>query len=80
MNERINEIARQAGIHFGRIAILDCDAKGVAKYVSYSKFERFAELLVKESIVVGSQAWLADSSVVPVFPAKKIKEHFGVEL
>lgn len=76
MNERINEIAKQAGIHFSGLAILDCDAKGVAKYVSYSKFERFAELLVKESIVVGSRAKLADNST---FPANKIKEHFGVE-
>jgi formate-dependent nitrite reductase cytochrome c552 subunit len=39
----------------------------------------FADLIVKECIKVGHHAFINDHSVVPTFPAEKIKEHFGVE-
>jgi hypothetical protein len=40
---------------------------------------KFAEMIIKECIVVGNRAFHNDNSVVPVFPTKQIKEHFGVE-
>ncbi len=48
MNERIYELAEQANIRFGRMAILDGDPRGMARFVTYSKFEKFAELLIEE--------------------------------
>ena len=48
MNERIRELAEQANIRFGRMAILDGDPRGMARFVSYSEFEKFAELIVRE--------------------------------
>ena len=41
--------------------------------------EKFAELIVRECVSVGRTAFLSDNSTVPIFPAKQIKEHFGVE-
>jgi hypothetical protein len=48
MNEKIRELAEQANIHFSRVGILDGDPNGMAKLVSYSKMEKFAELIVQE--------------------------------
>jgi hypothetical protein len=48
MNERIQELAEQANIRFGRMAILDGDPRGMARFVTYSEFEKFAELIVRE--------------------------------
>ena len=41
--------------------------------------EKFAELIVRECVVVGGTAFLNDNSKVPIFPAKQIRDHFGVE-
>jgi hypothetical protein len=41
--------------------------------------QKFAELIVRECVSVGDRAFCSDHSVVPVFPAEKIKHHFGVE-
>jgi hypothetical protein len=41
--------------------------------------EIFADLIVKECVNVGNRAFLNDNSTVPVFPAKQIKKHFGVD-
>jgi hypothetical protein len=48
MNENIKQLAEQANIHFSRIGILDGDPNGSARMVSYSKMEKFAQLIVKE--------------------------------
>ena len=66
MNQRIKELAKQAGIWFE-------DSKEVRTHsISTTTLERFAELVVKECISV-AQAGNADA-VVDV-----IKETFGVD-
>jgi hypothetical protein len=48
MNERIRELADQAGIHFGRSATLD--GNNIARFVTTSDMEKFAELIVRECL------------------------------
>jgi hypothetical protein len=48
MNERIQQLAEQAGIHFGRSATLD--GNNIARFVTTSDMEKFAELIVQECI------------------------------
>lgn len=50
MNEQIKQLAEQSGIHFSRAGILDGDPNGIAKFVSYSKFEEYTKLLVQECV------------------------------
>lgn len=76
MKERIRELAEQANIRFGRMAILDGDPRGMARFVAYSKFEKFAELIVKECIdIVGAGGEFASRPKL----VEKLQEHFGVE-
>ena len=51
MNERIKDLALQAGIHFHKGGTLDAGPNGIAKFVLYSDMEKFAELIVKECYV-----------------------------
>jgi hypothetical protein len=72
MNERIQELAEQAGCGW--------DDK-YHWYVSDEQMKKFAELIVKECIQVGGPE---DSYTDDWFKAKadsinKIKEHFGVK-
>ena len=78
MNERINELAEQAGITTN----LDTDyyEKDMNKWVDYFS-EKFAELIVRECIDIAQ-----DRANFPGFPPNdvndiidEIKEHFGVE-
>lgn len=78
MNEKIKELAKQANINFSRVGILDGDPNGVAKFVGYSKMEKFAELIVKECIEV-IEKQKAKMSYGPTFVIEDIKQHFGVE-
>jgi hypothetical protein len=48
MNERIRLLADQAGIHFGRSAALD--GNNIARFVTTSDMEKFAELIVAECV------------------------------
>lgn len=77
MNEKIKELAKQANINFSRVGILDGDPNGVAKFVGYSKMEKFAELIIKECLdflEVGRVNGLYIGEV-----SRGIKEHFEVE-
>jgi hypothetical protein len=86
MNERIRELSEQAGIHFGRSATLD--GNNIARFVTTSDMEKFAELIVGECAHV---AVFKDSGTVATADvagymaagrstaARLIKEHFGVE-
>ena len=77
MNEKIKLLAEQANIHFSRVGILDGDPNGMAKFVSYSKMEKFAELFVRECA-----EWLKTTDSDPDIgeaDAKALLEHFGVE-
>jgi hypothetical protein len=69
MNERIRELAEQAGITTN----LDTDyfEKDINKWVDYYS-EKFAELIVREC------ARLADNSPQYI-DGREILEHFGVE-
>ena len=74
MNERIKQLALQANIRFGRMAILDGDPRGMARYVTYSEFEKFAELIVRECTDIADEYDGVGSTIV-----SRIKKHFGVE-
>ena len=72
MNERIRELAEQAGFepHY--------EPDGTFSYSE--QFEKFAELIVKECMTVGFNAVYNvedDSNAIVVYT--EIKQHFGVE-
>ena len=67
VNEQIAHLAKQAGCTIDRLGYGE------------GNLEKFAELIVAECVSVGRTAFLNDHSTVPVFPAEKIKKHFGVE-
>jgi hypothetical protein len=72
MNERIKELAEQAGAQYGRITPVSLDCDGI---------ERFAKLIVKECIFqacndFGSSGQFYEGAK---YAANQIKEHFGVE-
>ena len=86
MNEKIKELAEQAKIHFSRVGILDGDPNGSAKMVSYSKMEKFAELIVKECTTAFEAEVDTWKEMDPYQGSikrqgtKAIKKHFGVEV
>ena len=68
MNERIKELAEQAGIHPSNFEP-NADIK--------VPMEKFAELIIRECAKVSAtKAGVYDKDA---FVAKRIKEHFGVE-
>jgi hypothetical protein len=74
MNERIEELARQAGA----LPTQDC---GVPQwYIDEDVFEKFAELIVEECV---AQCWTVSESEskgsVVSECSKRIRKHFGVE-
>ncbi len=73
MNERIRELAEQAGITTN----LDTDyyEKDMNKWVDYFS-EKFAELIVKECMTVARKADGLDAEYEAWY---LIKQHFGVE-
>ena len=86
MNERIKQLAEQAGIHFRshRGSTLDAGPDGIAKFVLYSDMEKFAELIIQEcmdcSLWVGK---MNKNAVEPIHTAHainlRIKKHLGFE-
>lgn len=60
-------------------AFAECKTFEDGKSRTDEVFERFAELVVQECVMVGGTAFLNDNSKVPIFPAKQIRDHFGVE-
>jgi hypothetical protein len=66
MNTKIKELINKVGT----------DVSG--KWVGIDNVELLAELIVKECVNVGQDAFL-HGSTVPVFPTIQIKRHFGVE-
>jgi hypothetical protein len=83
MNERIRELAEQANIRFGRMAILDGDPRGMARYVTYSEFEKFAELIVQRTLAIveaHTEIFQSDQARAMVEHIKhSVKTDFGVE-
>lgn len=84
MNERIQKLALQAGIHFHKGGTLDAGPNGIAKFVLYSDMEKFAELIVREyeTLLPEICPWVDADKAGPMkgwhvaFVARK---HFGVE-
>jgi len=74
MNDRIKELAEQAGITTN----LDTDyfEKDINKWVDYYS-EKFAELIVRECVqyIEDKFDFCGDELII----AEKLKEHFGVE-
>ena len=79
MNERIQELAEQAGIHFHKGGTLDAGPNGIAKFVLYSDMEKFAELIVKECIDIVSPYAIRMENFDGGHPIADLKKHFGVE-
>jgi hypothetical protein len=83
MNERIRELAEQAGLEFDDDLVLEPEA---IYYTTQKDLEKFAELIVRECVeVCGSVAAVragyhdADGRDTADSCGDQIKEHFGVE-
>jgi len=79
MNERIKELAEQAGCKVMDGEWYIPSATGLEKIV-YTKgigLEKFAELIVRECAKIAGKAEYSDTWLEPVEDA--IKKHFGVE-
>ena len=82
MNSRLRELAIQAHelalaqiVKFHRHGTLDIGWNDYADLFN----TKFAQLIVKDSIVVGRRALANDTRGIRQFPSEKIMEHFGVE-
>ena len=75
MNERIKELAEQAGIEF----TYDPTETPMRAFVECweDELDKFAELLIKKCADIGNKAWKEDGEYTYI--GDKIKEHFGVE-
>jgi hypothetical protein len=75
MNEKIRQLAEQANWLFAD--------KVTGEFTDYDKrIQKFAELIVKEAMLVCRTEWVSDSSAQKYGNqcADSIKQHFGVEL
>ena len=77
MNERIRELAKDAGIHFHKGGTLDAGPNGIAKFVLYSDIEKFAELIVQECCQALNP--MLRDMISRGQGVEAIKKHFGVE-
>ena len=83
MNERIKELAEQAGM----VKILEEHAheygNGMFENTPYPELEKFAELIVNECVgIVEGGRFLHDEAPAAIFAREcstAIKRHFGVE-
>ncbi len=81
MNERIRELAEQAGAYFGE------KLEHAVIFDEMDDFEKFAELIVRECInigdnyedILGNEPECFNCRKVAYGIVDKIKEHFGVE-
>ena len=72
MNERIRELSEQAGIHFGRSATLD--GNNIARFVTTSDMEKFAELIVRECAELATKEYNNRGAI----HGNDLLQHFGV--
>lgn len=74
MNERIKELALQAGYKHP-------NAVGMCEDYAYFSLENFAELIVQECADIVANSYLPDAYSEECLPeiADDIKKHFGVE-
>jgi hypothetical protein len=76
MNERIRELAEQAGITTNLNS--DYFEKDINRWVDYYS-EKFAELIVKECIKVIHEWKREPFPLEPDDAARLLREHFGIE-
>ena len=85
MNERIRELAKQAGAHFSTQTLTSNPVQYRESIGLWDKnIEKFAELLVQECILTIQMGITRDGTKTEKFirsmtHIKDIKEHFGVE-
>ena len=80
MNERIRELARQAGFEHP-------DHVGTCEIYAYFDHEKFAELIVRECAEISEQSQWSEAkgeyyegfNEAMIYVSNKIKQHFGVE-
>ena len=79
MNERIQQLAEQAGLSEGVFTRHDgvpCDLKGYSMLPE--QMQKFAELLVRECLqVINQPNGVGDDDVIRI--SRDVKKHFGVE-
>jgi len=71
MNERIKELAEQAGF---KVNWQHEDVQAI----KMARFEKFAELIVQECSRIADD-WVNNEDNGKNYPSDKIKEHFGVK-
>ena len=83
MNEKIKELALDAGIGF---TLWDDSGRAmIDNYTPEEYLEKFAELIVRECAQVCVEVGDANSDIYPefgngaYFSANRVKQHFGVE-
>jgi hypothetical protein len=76
MNERIKELAEQAGIQFPNNLVEGVNGPGVVS--PKDKLAKFAELIVKECMDITKQC-STGKGIHDLFADEIIAEHFGVE-
>ena len=75
MNERIKELADEAGVKYS----LWLGSKPAA-YMTYDEIEKFAELIVRDCLKIVNRHEYSYHEADPLWEtAQLIKEHFGVE-
>jgi hypothetical protein len=72
MNERIRELAEQAGLEFDDDLVLEPEA---IYYTTQKDLEKFAELIVQECLLKIEN----ERFELPDFIIDSVKQHFGVE-
>jgi hypothetical protein len=85
MNERIKELALQAGVYSGGMEWTIEESKTFI--CTHKAIERFAELIVRECALVAKtlphtpeRHWVTDSvTYIPVHCEQNILKHFGVK-
>ena len=78
MNERIRELAEQAGLEFDDDESLEFGKQ--IYYVTKEDMEKFAELIVRECVRHFNEDYQRDFDTLwREDLSKSIKEHFGVE-
>ena len=71
MNERIRELAEQAGF---KVNWQHEDVQAI----KMARFEKFAELIVRECSRI-ADGWVDNDDNGKNYPSEMIKQHFGVE-
>ena len=75
MNERIRELAEQAGIDVDDSLAIEPEP---TYYSTQSDFKKFAELIVRECSRI-ADGWVDNDDDGKNYPSEMIKQHFGVE-